>query len=69
MTLLATETEVDAIVGRLGSAICSSPDHSGPCATPWLIEYTRVDDLDVNERSTWQASVDELLEQRRAEQP
>ena len=60
--------DMDAIVDQIGAAICSPPDHSGPCANPWSITSAAVDDLDDDERSTWLPSVNELLEQRRAGQ-
>ncbi|WP_432837867.1 hypothetical protein [Dactylosporangium sp. CA-092794] len=66
VTLLASDTELESIVNRIGAAICVPPDHPGPCANPWSVISTPVDDLDETERSTWQPSVDELLEQRRA---
>jgi hypothetical protein len=65
---LASDTELESIVDRVGAAICSPPDHPGPCTNPWLIISTSVEDLESGERSTWLPSVDELLEQRRAEQ-
>jgi len=68
VTLLASDTELESIVDRIGAAICPPPDHPGPCANPWSIISTPVDDLEDGERSTWLPSVDELLEQRRAEQ-
>ena len=67
MTLLASDAELDRIVDRIGAAICASPDHPGPCANPWSVTATPVDELEANDRSTWLPSVDELLEQRRAE--
>jgi hypothetical protein len=68
VTLLATDTELESVIGRIGAAICSPADHPGPCANPWSIISTPMDDLDDEERSTWLPSVEELLEQRRAEQ-
>jgi hypothetical protein len=68
VTLLASDAELESIVDRIGSAICSPPDHPGPCANPWSIISTPVDDLEDDERSKWLPSVDELLEQRHAEQ-
>jgi len=68
VTLLASDAELESIVDRIGAAICSPPDHPEPCANPWSIISTPVDDLEDDERSTWLPSVDELLEQRRAEQ-
>jgi hypothetical protein len=68
LTLLASDTELESIVNRIGAAICLIPDHPGPCANPWSIISTPVDDLEEAERSTWPPSVDELLEQCRAEQ-
>ena len=68
VTVLASDTELESIVDRIGVAICAPPDHPGPCANPWSITSTPVDDLGEVERSTWLPSVDELLEQRRAEQ-
>jgi len=53
---------------NLAMAICSPSDHPGPCANPWSIISTPVDDLEDDERSTWLPSVEELLEQRHAEQ-
>jgi hypothetical protein len=67
LTLLACDAELDQIVERIGAAICESPDHLGPCANPWVVTATPVDDIQETERSTWLPSVDELLEQRRAE--
>jgi hypothetical protein len=67
VTLLAPDTERQAIVDRIGAAICSPPDHQGPCTNPWSIVSTPVDDLEDTERSVWLPSVDELLEQRQAE--
>jgi len=69
VTILASDNELDAIVDRIGAAICSPPDHPGPCANPWSIVSIPVDDLDEPERSAWLPYVDELMEQRRAEQP
>jgi hypothetical protein len=66
--LLASDTELESIVERIGAAICSPVDHPGPCAHPWTIISTPVDDLADEERPTWLRSVDELLEQRRADQ-
>jgi hypothetical protein len=68
VTLLASDTELESIVERIGAVICSPPDHPGPCTNPWSITSTPVDNLDVAERRTWQPSVDELIEQRHAEQ-
>jgi hypothetical protein len=68
VTLLASDAELESIVDRIGRAICSPPDHPGPCAHPWSIISTPVDDLEDAERRTWLASVDALREQRRAEQ-
>jgi hypothetical protein len=68
VTLLASDTELESIVDRIGEAICLPLDHSGPCASPWSIISTPVDDLEDAERSTWLPSVDELLDQRRTEQ-
>jgi hypothetical protein len=68
VTLLASDNELETIVDRIGAAICSPPDHQGPCTNPWSIVSTPVDDLEGAERSVWLPSVDELLEQRRAEQ-
>ena len=67
LTVLASEAELEAIVERIGAAICGAADRPGPCANPWSIESTQVDDLDDPERSTWLPSVDELLDQRRAQ--
>jgi len=67
VTILASDTELESIVDRIGAVICSPPDHSGSCANPWSIISTPVDDLEDDDRSTWLPSVDELLEQRRAE--
>lgn len=67
VTLLASDTELESIVDRIGAAICSPPDHPGPCANPWSIISTPVDDLEDDERSKWLPSVGELLQQRRAE--
>ncbi|MEV0719503.1 hypothetical protein [Asanoa sp. NPDC050611] len=67
LTLLASDAELDRIVERIGAAICESPDHPGPCANPWLVSATPVDDVEETERSTWLPSVDELIEQRQAE--
>jgi hypothetical protein len=68
VTLLASDTELDAIVDRIGAAICLPPDHSGPCANPWSIVSTPVEDLEERQRSTWLPSVNELFEQRRTVQ-
>jgi hypothetical protein len=68
VTLLASDGELKSIVDRIGAAICSPLDHPGSCANPWSIVSAPVDDLEDDERSTWLPSVEELLEQRRAEQ-
>ncbi|WP_432992210.1 hypothetical protein [Dactylosporangium sp. CA-233914] len=68
VTLLASDAELRSIVDRIGAAICAPLDHPGPCANPWSIISAPVNEIDEPERSTWLSSVDELLEQRRAEQ-
>jgi hypothetical protein len=67
ITILATESEADEVVDRIAASICSAIDHPGPCATPWEIMRAPFDDLDEPERSTWLSSVEDLLEQQRAE--
>jgi hypothetical protein len=67
VTILASEAELDSVVDRIGAAICGAPDHPGPCATPWSIISTPVDDLEGAEKSAWVESAAELLEQRRGE--
>jgi hypothetical protein len=64
VTVLATRDQLDAIVDRMGEAICTRPDHPGPCDTPWDITYTAVDDLDVTNREAWLPSVATLVERR-----
>jgi hypothetical protein len=68
VTLLASDTELEAIVGRISAAICSPPDHDGACTNPWSIASTPVDDLNAVDLSAWLPFVEELLQQRHAEQ-
>jgi hypothetical protein len=49
LTLLASDTELESIINRIGAAICSPPDHPGPCPNPWSVLSTPVDDLDDDE--------------------
>jgi len=67
VTILVADDELDAIVDRIGAAICSPPDHPGPCANPWSIVSAPVNDLDEPERSAWLPYVEELMDPHRPE--
>ncbi len=55
----ATEEEANVAQEAIGRALCPDPGHSGYCPVPWTTLAARFDDLDPQERSTWQASFDE----------
>lgn len=44
--ILATEEEVDQVVGRISDVICTDEEHSGACTTPWITIVTDEDSLE-----------------------
>jgi hypothetical protein len=55
----ATKDEADQAVEAIGRALCPEPDHAGYCEVPWVTMTCRFDDLDDDERASWQAEFDE----------
>jgi hypothetical protein len=55
----ATEEQKDAALDAIGRALCPEEDHPGYCPVPWTLMACRLDDLDPDERASWQESFDE----------
>ena len=47
--IIATEEEVDQVVGRISDVICPDEDHGGACATPWITIVIDEDSLEADQ--------------------
>jgi hypothetical protein len=55
----ATEKEADQAAEAIGRALCPDPDHQDPCPVPWTLVGCRFDEMDDEERASWQAEFEE----------
>ncbi|MCU1460939.1 MAG: hypothetical protein JWO37_1014 [Acidimicrobiales bacterium] len=60
----ATEEQKDTALEAIARALCPDEDHPGHCPVPWTLMACRLNDLDPEERASWQEDFDE--ERRRA---
>jgi hypothetical protein len=54
----ATVDQRDAAFEAVARALCPDDDHSGPCPVPWTTIACRFDDLDPDDKASWQESFD-----------
>jgi hypothetical protein len=55
----ATDEQKDAALEAIARALCPDEHHPGYCPVPWTTMACRFDDLDAEDKATWQASFDE----------
>ena len=55
----ATEAQKDAALDAIARALCPDDDHPGYCPVPWVLLACRLDDLDRDDRASWQKEFDE----------
>ena len=60
----ATEKQKDAALEAIARVLCPDEDHPGDCPVPWTLMACRFDELDVEEKASWQESFDD--DRRRA---
>ena len=60
----ATAEQKDAALEAVARALCPDEDHPGYCPVPWTTMACRFDDLDPEDKASWQESFD--LDRQRA---
>ena len=60
----ATEAQKNAALEALARALCPDEGHAAYCPVPWTTLVCRLDDLDPEQKASWQDNFDE--DRRRA---
>jgi hypothetical protein len=55
----ATQEQAEEAQEAIARALCPDENHPGDCPVPWTFIVTAFDDLDADEKATWQADFDE----------